>query len=438
MVAVGGQNTEQTTLQNGPPFPNRRKRLKLVAVLLISLFFLQTAAMFYNSARNTAFASTDIYSITNNVRFTATPENLSRGPMEITIAVTQCVKGKALLEPTIKPGALATKTDDAGPFQPNLTYQLAGITSIRDFESAKTYQAGPWTINVTGAGRLQGSDYTNRTLAVNMSDYYTHFSHVEVAYPSKGLALFFNSPYNYAAEWCATHGYTLDAVQESNYTQHYNVAALNAYDSELLEEAQIVTQPLPQYPYSLIRGPNQGTKQWEIAAIFAVIMVAFFIWGLPQIVKMFESKFYSDSFQIDSGNRATTTIKAIDTINSTILNLIGGLNSNIALVLSALGNGTISVEQAQALIRMLSGQYSRLINNCTRSIEYIMAAYYNSSAYMFGQYTNGMIALTAWSDAFTQILTFAIVLFVLYAIYAVLLRKKNAGSGAGIVNVFPK
>jgi hypothetical protein len=92
--------------------------------------------------------------------------------------------------------------------------------------------------------------------------------------------------------------------------------------------------------------------------------------------------------------------------------------------------GNITLADYQSLCKMYTGQYAPLLSNTTTDFQDALDAFYGAQNDLFSEYANAFGFSTSWSNIIQYLLIFAIVVFALYAVYALFLRRKG-GSGAG-------
>jgi hypothetical protein len=130
-----------------------------------------------------------------------------------------------------------------------------------------------------------------------------------------------------------------------------------------------------------------------------------------------------------SDNNLAATKYAIDKTYNWSTQLKDTWDEMQAIAWAAYQAGNISMAQYQDLCRLYTGMYSPLIQNTTQNFQDLLNEYLEANNELFKEYANAYGFSSSWSNILQWLIIFAIVVFALYAVYALLLRKKGGAGG---------
>lgn len=403
---------------------------KILGIVLIAMISVHSFGLFSICSLYTAYASTNTYSVENVIYFNATALGHEQ---------TYCIRVSPYTEqepvPWQKSSSISTKAvQPSGAFVPSQSTKQRFVTT-GEFDSVDSVILEGVTLNLSIAQRAILSYYSNGTMLENLSEYNSYFTPKTLYYPAEETTMLFDSPLNYAQQFCDQNALILTNIINSTYDETFDIDNLNVFRSGLIKNAFFITEELPEYDdMAMFRELAQYGSDLRpfpvvgliIAAAVAVI-AAFFFYYLFDYLK--------EARRIDALLAAqetvaeyfyNATIEAINAEKEVQLALVGTKAQIESQILEAYFNGTISFEECQALIRQVGGDYSNILNNRTQNIQDILSDYYDHMETQFENFANGLGISTTWGSWLQYILILAGVLFAMYLVYAVINKKSRA------------
>jgi hypothetical protein len=435
---------------------------KIYSTILITLFLCSTLGFVLLVNRYTTFANSEIYTMTNNIYFEATELGKSTSEV-IHLAITENTQDfsekpdpipeyKQLGYGLIKDSELQNPMFSAKVNKSlSETVDMYGI--IDSSLSNLNYEG--FVLNMTNTNKAIMANYKTETMLSNLSDYQENFNYNHnLEYQTKAKSVFFAEPLYYCEEWCIENSYLMGDILNSTYTDNTDYIALNSGISQLVSSQVIVTSYTNYYsPEELNRMGLKRMNIWERnqnplevkekcpwCIVIAIIVIAIMV--VPQVITgILDSQriqAYEDMAEKQIWMDGNVTITSINAERDIQIALVNNKGSNINTILSLYGNGSISFEDAQTLIKQVSGSYDESLNVRTMNIKAIGESYYNHTNEMWNQYKNAIGITTNWTDYLTTMIYVFVGLIIFYVIYLIFIKKKgNSGISSNVFFVSP-
>jgi hypothetical protein len=275
-------------------------------------------------------------------------------------------------------------------------------------------------------------------------------------YPSIQKSVIFNSPYNYVADYLGSTDFiVLDFLL--NQTTDFNAVStlgntyigdkyglFNVSQWDPIEEeyktADSITLPKiqPSNPIADVGTKSISTKAFGIddALILLAIAIIVFVWyGMPQITKWITETDMAQTTQAQIEASKIVSLAAISAEYNITMSLIAGKVLFEQNIQAMINNGTLTYDQGYAMLGLVGGQYTDMINARATNIRDLAIAYYNSTSENLRNYLAGAVAVANWTDWSSNLVTLGIVIFLVIVAYYILIKRKS-GSGSGGTNIF--
>jgi len=256
-------------------------------------------------------------------------------------------------------------------------------------------------------------------IGVNSSDFFSNFDYSKTSAPVEKEIIYFDSPYNYAYEYGQQNGYTLINVVNSTYDENWSPQNLAFLQSQLVQTDYLLCNPIANI--SGLGGSGEIHQQitgLEIALIVAIIVSAV----------MFFLTFEDIGRMALIGHQATldqqVTLTAINAERDVQLAQTQSVSEKQATILEMVNNGTITIEEAQALLSAIGSSYE-FINNRSTNFDDLVDQYYDHVDDQWSNHYSPLLSQTSWVNYIWLIITLIIIGLVLYAIYRVFGSKSK-------------
>jgi len=412
----------------------------LIAMITVHAYGLLNICTFYR-----AYAASDTYSVTNTIFFNATA--LGGYAQTYRIDVTEEAEPYAHDDPIFKTGVRGGYTGGF-PFQEE--QDLLQLQATDDAENAVYFDdfMGELDFNLTGAARAQATTYNNHTLAVNLSDFYDFFEPTHFVFPVTEKRILFDSPANIVNDYCDANGLVLVDIINSTYTEDISVSTLNTFDSQLIATNWYITEPIDEdgVPLSKAKaglmddpfleyGGELKAIATSVLLLIGVIVAMFFVTAAWTIISCMRIQASKELALADMWNSLTATIATLNNETQIQLDLVENKAANEALILELYANGTISFEEAMALLTKIGASYDPLLSNRTQNLGEILDNYFNHIENQWSNYQNALGISSSWMNWIQILIIAAIMLAGIYIVFGVILKKGPKNPVNPVVNI---
>lgn len=235
-----------------------------------------------------------------------------------------------------------------------------------------------------------------------------------LANPVVEKTIVFDSPANYADEFCADNGYTLLNIINSTHEQTIDTAKLNLYGAKAEElELLIIDHEAGSADVNCSSTQDLGASAIAIIVIGIVVSVAILGFIYAPVVER----------TAHHAIAAMTTIQGLRAEVDIQNHLTEGLTAYQNHVLEMYANGQITWAECCTLLEIGGGQYTTVMQNRSTNIAQILGQYYEDIAIPYGDMATGF--KFSWTDIFWWILIAIIAGLGIYAVYAVIKHWSN-------------
>lgn len=383
-----------------------------------------------------AEAAPGTYTMTNIIYINAT--GLGRMTPEILrIAITEEPKDTIWT----KDGLVENKGIDDAAFEPNSTLELSGIVDVYERQTIKngimSIQGIP--INATNAQIGLGFTFNDEFIPINSTDFYeAGFDHAAISFPAVEKSLLFKSPAHYANEFCAENGYVLRNIVNSTYSREYDMNTLNLFYSKIIKEDFVIInynntdnetlgRNFDQYGGSL---RDSESKPFPVALVIlgiVIIVLGIFV-ATPIIQTLINDQYALEGLKLLNRENSDKLTESLNTTKWLTDHMLADKEAERQLLLEMYANNSISWEQLQYLLLQNDASYNPLINNCTVNIPAMLSAYYNTTADLYGTYTNGLASFSSWTNWIYDLIILIVVMFAIYMVYSLITKFKSTNA----------
>lgn len=415
-------------------------RKKLSATTCILLMLMASFGLMALSGAHNGFvqASETVYEVSQITWINATTISPSNKDL---LGSPQYKEIKIVISKSMSADGNVHQSDTgSGGFTPDTQLQSYTWMEMMDRQSPgilgqKMIGAATLDFTNTEFGILES--YVNGTQrAVNSSDFFTNFEQITSGGPAIEKILSFDSPYNYANEYCYVNGYTFNNIINSTYEEVWAPDTLNTMRSRLLKTDIMITEVTPHERGSWVEASGDVKPCCDpiTAAILIGIAIAVVICivtpycasAAVECTRLTQAGLTArDQIQADK----EVALAAIDAEKEVQLALIAAQAENQRLILEMVNNGTISVEDAIMLSDGLNYPYQQQLNNRTDNIEEILDDYFSHVENQWDKY--GTIFASSWSDSLVLILVLCIVVGCMILAIVIIYKKKGQAMGQG-------
>lgn len=398
------------------------KKMQIIALCLMGMFLIHTISFSTTLIIQSVFAQSDTYSIENVIYLNVTAIGVKSTEFEIKKLVI-----KEPMRDITENTKLSTKAIEGNEFTPNATNQFLYIKNSVEYETLQTINFVDSYFDLSKAEMGIVNTYKNGSaLGENLSTFYENFQRTPYTYPTVTKQIIFDSPYHYAVKYCEENDYTLHNIVNSTYNEEYDVSTINTFQSQLLQTTYFITENVTKV---------QEMETEFLGLIIGLIILLWFV--CPMITDIVCNWMQIEAKKQIAINQIwadmNVTVAAINGETNITIALVEAKAANEQMILDMYNNGSISFEQAMALLQKVGGDYSALISQRELNIVDITNDYYNHSETMMDKYFNGLGIETSWTDVFMYLIILIAVGFACYAVYALLLRKDKSPASTVVV-----
>ncbi|NHJ25967.1 MAG: hypothetical protein EAX89_15425 [Candidatus Lokiarchaeota archaeon] len=402
------------------------KRLK--GVLMIGLILFSSFLFMSVFVVKVSRAATSIYEVRNVIYINATGISVSDSNHEPTYQTLKIVIGKQM---DVK-GGLSTldfnETEDTGDTAFTYTgsqqyYMFKDMNNFDDpYYQVGDLQATPNTARYVGYQFVNGT-----TMLMNASTWKSYFSRGMIGASIQERTLYFRSPQTYARSYCSANGYSYANVINSTYEESINYNALNTYRQQLLDTKMFIMDTGEE---ANISSSNLKQKNWYLG-LTAVVGIICPIAGLVMLglyTANIAGGTTSQPAPPDPPPALDPPSEEVEGLINLTQTAIERFGDSVDLALQAYLNGSITFTEYITIVNLLGAWYFGAVNVTTKSVEDILARYYNSTESMYETYagayeTYASVFQASWTDWLTTILILIIVIVILVIIYKVVSKN---------------
>lgn len=407
---------------------NKSRRSKVASllwtVLLLSAIFVFVPSIFLQRS----FADQSLYTVTQTTFINATGIGIDAEGQSKQVTI------KLQVSQTVKPNGLTVldynATEDTGdsPFAARVGDEFLAFQAIEENQKPAVRQiiglGTTMTLDMRYAQFGIAERYANGTaIGVNSSEYYSHFRHVDMGVSSVERTLMFDSPDNYAFEYCDANGYFFNNVINSTFEESYNIAGMNALRTNLVKTDMILYEP------SDTSLNESSIHQQSLLAggliVVAIICIAAFF-SSPYIVEGVRLVVAGGTARYQAIADAIATITAINAEKEAQLQLSRDIAAFQATLLEMVNNETITVEEAIILNNEMGYPMIAALNNRSTNINDLLSGYYSHVENQWDKY--GTIFKTSWTNWLYPVIIAALVIIALLIAIKLMSRKKEPAS----------
>lgn len=428
------------------------KNLKCYA--LIALFLCSTLGILTTMGIQTAYAADD-GAVQYSMVIYYNDTSLDRAPQTHQLTIYENgmekndqdlpIKRSHLPKPTV-----GIKTEDDNSIDPVIKQ-----TIYADSNPAIT----PYSDNVGGLQIVSASDtpcnyistWVNGTMKhiVPTEDFAQNFNIPSSVYPTIQKSVVFNSPQNYVSDYL---GHTEFVVLDYLINQTIDFAAISTWGNTYVGdkyglfnvsewdpiEEEYKTPVTPLKPTNTRTVGTQSTIDTKVvgiddALIILAIAIIVFVWfGMPEITKWVTESEMAQTTRAAIEADKEVALAAITAEYNITMSLIAGKAIFEANVLAMIANGTLTYDQGYAMLGLVGGQYTNMINVRATNLRDMANDFYNATGTLMDKYIEGAVAVATWSNWTSGFVTIGIVIIAVLVAYYLLIKRKSGGSGVTI------
>lgn len=341
---------------------------------------------------------------------------------------------RLVVSKTMEPDGISTlynATEDTGtsPFVAQQGMEFLAFQDLEENQKPHVSTVFGLTVDLRNAQFGMKETYANGTaIAVNSSDFYTNFKHVEMGVSSVEHTLMFDSPANYAYQYCSDNGYSFNNVINSTFEETYNVAGMNALRTNLVKTDIMLFEPTDT-SLNASSMHEQVLDPWTWVAIAIVVVICITaILTAPAWFELGRLAIVGETVRYQAMVDSIAAIAAINAEKEVQLQLSRDIAAFQATLLELVGNGTITIEEAIALNQAMGYPMIEVLNNRSTNIETLLNDYFSHVENQWDKY--GALFKTSWTNWIFPIIVLAIILIGLLVTYRLVKGKKTPENSA--------
>jgi hypothetical protein len=272
-------------------------------------------------------------------------------------------------------------------------------------------------------------------------------------YPTIQKSVVFNSPQNYVADYLGHTEFvvldyllnqTTDFTAISTFGNTYigdKYGLFNVSEWDPIEEEYKTEEKLPVTPLKPTNTRTVGTQSTidtkvvgidDVLIILAIAIIVFVWFGMPEITKWVTESEMAQTTRAAIEADKEVALAAITAEYNITMSLIAGKAIFEANVLAMINNGTLTYDQGYAMLGLVGGQYTNMINVRATNLRDMANDFYNATGTLMDKYIEAAVAVATWSNWTSGFVTIGIVIIAVLVAYYLLIKRKSGSSGVTI------